>query len=215
MDKEPVGISDSPKARENILNVPQYSSDLVNFTRNQMETSMSTLTEKVQQFEKQATSSQKKRLHDAEHDLIKILSKAKEGQRERLTQDQQKPWQKKLSSGLHTFCETVLHYEKVLDVLNEQAPIYTSAVWGAIKILLMANVNNDALKKRVMAYLEEIGQQFRLMKVIVDLQPSEEMINAVTAAYKDFAMFLEKAVKYYLERASRKNEWSFIVESFS
>lgn len=44
------------------------------------------------------------------------------------------------------------------------------------------------------------------MKVIVDLQPSEKMINAVTAAYKDFARFLEKAVKFYSEGASRKNE---------
>ena len=170
-----------------------------------MKTSISTLIEKIEEFDKHASLPQKTRLQDAEKDLVNILSKAKEGQKNRLEQGQRKPWQKKLSSSLHTFCETILHYEKVLDVLNEQAPMYTSALWGAIKILLIANINNDKLKQSVKTYLEEIGEQFRLMQVVVNLQPSEGMVNAVTAAYKDFASFLGTAVKYYLESRSRKN----------
>lgn len=82
----------------------------------------------------------------------------------------------------------------------EQAPEYTSASWGATKILLVPSVNHEKLKQGVISALETVGDQFALMKVIVDLQPSELMVQTVTAAYSDSVKFLNKVVKYYTQR---------------
>lgn len=127
-----------------------------------------------------------------------MLEQAKGKQDAKLIKDANaSKWKSKLQSGLATFCETAQHYQKTLDILNEQAPEYTSAIWGAIKILLIPSFNHEKLKQGVIAALQSVGDQFALMKVIVDLQPTELMVQTVTAAYSDFIKFLKKAVKYY------------------
>lgn len=126
VDKKPMGIGHPPRVRGNLASALEYSMNLTNITRNQMKTSIDILTKTVHQFDRQASSSQQNQFRDAENDFIEILSEARKSQTDHFKNNRRKPWHKKLSSGLHTFCETIIHYEKVLDVLNGQAPIFTS-----------------------------------------------------------------------------------------
>ncbi|KAM0796207.1 hypothetical protein BDR22DRAFT_893540 [Usnea florida] len=159
-----------------------------------------TLTKNIQEFNREASKSQKDLLKAAENDFQAVLEEAQKKQNAKNLKSASRPaWAAKLQSGLSTFCETAHHYQAVLDVLNEQAPEYTSAIWGAIKILLMASVNSEKLKQGIHANLQELGRQFGIMRVFVDLQPSETLVQTVIAAYRDFIKFLKKAVKFYTQ----------------
>ena len=161
---------------------------------------MTTLTKNIQEFNREASKSQRDLLKAAERDFQAVLEEAQEKQNAKDSKSASRPaWMAKLQSGLSTFCETAHHYQKVLDVLNEQAPEYTSAIWGAIKILLMASVNSEKLKRGIHTHLQELGRQFGIMQVFVDLQPSETLVQIVIAAYRDFIKFLKKAVKFYTQ----------------
>ena len=169
------------------------------------------MTQKIQEFDSEASKSQKALLKAAEDDFQIVLQEAQKKQEARDLKNASKPgWKAKLQSGLSTFCETAHHYQRVLDVLNEQAPEYTSAIWGAIKILLIASVNSERLKQGVLTHLEEVGRQFGIMQVFVDLQPSGNMVQTVTAAYNDFIKFLKKAIKYYTQCAPSTQKFSMI-----
>ena len=158
------------------------------------------LTRNIQDFDREASKSQKNLLKAAENQFQAVLQEAHKKQNDKESKSASRPvWMAKLQSGLSTFCETAHHYQGVLDVLNEQAPEYTSAIWGAIKILLMASVNSERLKHGVHTHLQELGRQFGVMQVFVDLQPSEILVQTVIAAYSDFIRFLEKAVKFYTQ----------------
>lgn len=52
--------------------------------------------------------------------------------------------------------------------------------------------------------LEKAEDQFALMQVIVNLQPSEQIIKSVVVAYTEFIRLLKKAVKYYSQCRSCK-----------
>lgn len=168
--------------------------------RQAVEDPVAKLSERIQQFDKEASATQKTQLQTSEADFQTILEQAKGKQDAKLAKDANaSKWRSKLQSGLATFCKTAQHYQKILDVLTEQAPEYTSAIWGAIKILLISSINHEKLKHGVISALDTVGDQFALMKVIVDLQPSDLMVQTVTAAYSDFVKFLNKAVKYYTQ----------------
>ena len=163
---------------------------------------VTTLTKNIQEFNREASKSQKDLLKAAENDFQAVLREAQKKQNAKDLKRASRPaWMAKLQSGLSTFCETAHHYQGVLDVLNEQAPEYTSAIWGAIKILLMASVNSEKLKQRTHTHLQELGRLFGIMRVFVDLQPSERLVQFVIAAYGEFIRFLEEAVKFYTQRS--------------
>jgi hypothetical protein len=111
----------------------------------------------------------------------------------------QKPWMQKLNVVTNQFCETVLYYERVLDVLNSQAPQYTSAVWAAIKILLLYSVNNKRLKTQIPNQLQDIGKLLSQLEAISSLHPIKPIIDEVTRTYQDLVNFLREALKYYNE----------------
>lgn len=168
--------------------------------RRAVEDPVAKLSERIQQFDKEASATQKTQLQTPEADFQTILEQAEGKQDAKLAKDANaSKWRSKLQSGLATFCKTAQHYQKMLDFMMEQAPEYTSAIWGAMKILLIPSVNHEKLKQGVISALETVGDQFALMKVIVDLQPSDLMVQTVTAAYVDFIKFLNKAVKYYTQ----------------
>lgn len=161
---------------------------------------MEVLSQRVQEFEKEASGAQKAELKAAEVDFHTILQQASQKQEAKFSNQEQIPtWKSKVQSGLATFCKIAHHYQTIFDVLNNQAPEYTTAIWGAIKILLVVSVNHENFKLGVISNIEKVGDQFALMKVIVDLQPSEQMIKTVTRAYSDFINVLKKAVKYYTQ----------------
>ena len=105
----------------------------------------------------------------------------------------------KVIRGLDKFCASAYNYSTMIDVLVNQAPEYTSLAWGAIKFLLIVNINSQELKESVAQVLGDIGDKFRMVKCFLDLFPSREMVEHVCGAYEQFSQFLTKAVSYYKE----------------
>ena len=171
--------------------------------RPELEIPMTSLRQRVHDFGKAAPPQELATLAAAENEFEDILQLAKQKEQDlRRKMAMRSGWRAKLNSSLTTFCETVYYYQKILDVLNQQAPEYSTAIWGAIKLLLLCTVNNEKLKKGVREHLDNIGHYFSIMSVFVDVQPTGAMVQRVTAAYTDFIIFLKKAVKYYTQNVA-------------
>ena len=80
-----------------------------------------------------------------------------------------------------------------------QAPEYVILAWGAMKILLVANVNPARLKQNVEKFLIHINNQFGLVNQLTCYSPTEKMVEAVAELYASFSRFLGEALKYYAE----------------
>ena len=161
---------------------------------------MSALQRSLQEFQAGASREQKEVLEKHEQQLRQVLSETKALHDAKEERKASRPrWRAKFRSGLDKFCATALHYQNIFDVLNEQAPEYTSAIWGAVKILLVASVNNEKLRQEVVKAIEDIGWQFEQMELFVTLQPIKSVVETVTATYKTFIIFLDDALKHYKE----------------
>jgi len=162
--------------------------------------SQKTLSVRVQQFGAEATSAQREELIRQEADFEQILAdiKAKQDEKE-AKQKSKKVWMKKLGSGLEAFRDTAVHYQKILDVINSQAPEYTTPVWGALKLILLISTNQSDLKAGVEEHLKTIAHQFEIMRVLADLSPTQTTTDAVIEVYASFLTFLGEALKYYSE----------------
>lgn len=145
------------------------------------------------------TKEDQKRYYTANQDFERTIAEATEAHIKREAKASRRPWKKNLSSRYGKFCDIAYHYQSLFDVLNNQAPEYTTAVWGAVKLLLLVSVNDAKLKEGVIQTLGEVGHQLSLMKVIVELQPSSEVVKAVTQVYIDCEAFLLEAIMYYNE----------------
>ncbi|KAL9118612.1 MAG: hypothetical protein Q9187_004840 [Circinaria calcarea] len=154
-----------------------------------MHKSRAALAQEVLNFERTMTKEDQKRYYAVKQDFEKAIKEAKEAQIKREARASRTPWKRSLSSRYAKFCDIAHYYQSLFDVLNNQAPEYTTAVWGAVKLLLLASVNNAKLKDGVIQTLDEVGSHLSLMKVIVELQPSADMVKAVTQVYDTVAAF--------------------------
>ena len=112
--------------------------------------------------------------------------------------------QAKIKSGFKAFSEVIYEYSKIMDVLIQQAPEYVSLVWGAIKIILVVQINHQELKLKVKEYMEHIKIRFEIIDHLTAYMPKANLVVSVAKAYELFSRFLAKAVKYYsLNRLSK------------
>lgn len=156
----------------------------------------------VQQFEKKASRDELREIADTRERFKEIFTAA-----ERLRDSKQSTGATKTNQNfVHRFrkarstvSSTVFLYSQHLDVLAGQAPEYVGLVWGAIKILLVAEVNHAKLRQCVEDQLTQLSKQFRLIEVLAVYIPTSDMVRALSDAYSSFSRFLEKAVKYYSE----------------
>ena len=116
----------------------------------------------------------------------------------------------KIRSGFKAFSEVAYEYSKVMDLLVEQAPEYVSLVWGAVKILLVVQINHEELKQRVKEYMEQIKTRFEIVDHLTAYMPKANLVTSVAKAYELFSRFLAKAVKYY--SLNRFSECSAMLE---
>ena len=114
--------------------------------------------------------------------------------------------QAKIKAGYKTFSEVTYEYSKIMDVLVNQAPEYVSLVWGAIKIVLVVQINHQELKQKVKEYMEQIKAKFEIIDHLTAYMPKANLVVSVAKAYELFSRFLAKAVKYYsLNRFSERS----------
>ena len=103
----------------------------------------------------------------------------------------------KIRDGCRAFSEVTYEYSKIMDALVGQAPEYVSLVWGAMKIILVTQINHEELKQKVKQCMEQIKLKFEMIDHLTELTPRANLVAAVAKVYELFSRFLAKAVKYY------------------
>ena len=82
-----------------------------------------------------------------------------------------------------------------MDMLAGQAPEYVALAWGAIKLVLVVQINHEGLKQNVREHIELIASRFEIVDHLTVVLPRANLVAAVTKAYALFSRFLAKSVK--------------------
>ena len=134
---------------------------------------------------------------------FEVVSMQADGVKKELNAIAQKAEEKQRARGRRTsawfdkFSPVALEYSRLLDVLMNQCPEYVTAAWGAMKILLLAQVNHAKLKENVESYLIAIGERLGLVNQLVCYSPTDKMVEAVALLYASFSKFLVTALRCY------------------
>jgi uncharacterized MAPEG superfamily protein len=78
-----------------------------------------------------------------------------------------------------------------------QAPEYVSLAYGAVKILLVVQVNYEEMKQNVEGYMDKIKTKFQMIDHLTTYLPTERLVAAIAKMYDFFNRFLAKALKFY------------------
>lgn len=105
----------------------------------------------------------------------------------------------RLKHGLSTTSAVAYEYVKILDVMVGQAPEYVGLAYGAIKILLVAQVNNEEVKEKVNGYLDQIQLKFEIIDHLTAYMPSSRLVSLIAQVYSLFNVFVAKAIKHYTQ----------------
>jgi hypothetical protein len=113
-----------------------------------------------------------------------------------------------VKDGLRAVSETAYEYVQILDVMVGQAPEYVSLAYGAVKILLVVQVNYEEMKQNVESYMEKIKSKFQLIDHLTAYLPTERLVGAIAKMYDFFNRFLAKALKFYTRSRVSKYNYS-------
>lgn len=103
----------------------------------------------------------------------------------------------KIKAGCLAFSAAAYEYSQIMDVLATQAPEYVALAWGAVKIVLVVQINYEELKNKVKEHMELIRSRFEIINHLTAYNPRKNLVRAVAKVYDLFTRFLAKAVKYY------------------
>jgi hypothetical protein len=109
----------------------------------------------------------------------------------------------RFKSGCKEAAEVAYEYTKLLDVFFNQAPEYVSAAYGAVKILLVMQVNYEELKQNVKKYMGRIKTTFDMVDHLTVYMPTSSLVNNISHMYDLFNRFLAKAIKLYSRSRAR------------
>jgi len=103
----------------------------------------------------------------------------------------------KIEAGYRAFSDAAYEYSKIMDMFVGQAPEYVGLAWGAIKLVLLAQVNHTELKQNVKEHMERIKSKFEMIDHLTAYMPKKNLVASVTKAYELFSRFLAKSIKFY------------------
>lgn len=103
----------------------------------------------------------------------------------------------KIKAGCRAFSAAAYEYSQIMDVLATQAPEYVALAWGAVKIVLVVQINHEELKNKVKEHMELIRSRFEVINHLTAYNPRQNLVRSVAKVYELFSRFLAKAVKYY------------------
>ena len=160
--------------------------------------------ESITAFERKADQRECEELINAREELGRLLVAAQElhqNQEDQGTKNAHFPRKVWLSlkSSYSQFSETAFRFSKQLDSLVLAAPNYVQAVWGAIHLLLMAQINDQRLKQSIPEYLMSISRKFGLLESLTAYVPTQLMVEGLAQVYAAYLIFLRDAVKFYSE----------------
>ena len=135
-----------------------------------MQTSLISLRQTVEVYERQATNEKWGELWQVRSDVAELDTLA------RAALDKQQS-RKTIFKGMERFSTVALEYSKLLDVVMNQSPEYVSLAWGVTKLLLVANINHSKLKENVELHLVSIGEQLGLVNQLIAYSPTDKMVE--------------------------------------
>ena len=112
-------------------------------------------------------------------------------------QSRREKYKEKLKAACRAFTEGAYEYSKIMDMLAGQVPEYVALVWGAIKLILIVQINHEELKQKVHEHIKLIKSKFEIMDHLTVLLPRVNLVAAIARSYELFSRFLAKSVKYY------------------
>ncbi|KAJ4420878.1 hypothetical protein N0V82_004057 [Gnomoniopsis sp. IMI 355080] len=115
----------------------------------------------------------------------------------------------RVKGGLNAFNAVAYQYVQILDVMVGQAPEYVGIAYGAVKILLIAQISHEELKTKVKEHLEDIQLKFKIIDHLTAYMPSSQLVSLVAQAYSLFNRFIAKAIKHYTRSRHVKILMSF------
>ena len=177
-----------------------------------MQDSHPRLQRRISEFLVRASAADRK---DLETGRARLLEAMKSAQLEQETkypaaddeskQTRRQKAQAKIRAGCRAFSEVTYEYSKIMDTLANQAPEYVSLAWGAMKIILVTQINHEELKQKVKQCMEQIKLKFEMIDHLTELVPRANLVAAVAKVYELFSRFLAKAVKYYAMNMSSES----------
>jgi len=102
-----------------------------------------------------------------------------------------------VKDGFRAATETAYQYAQILDVMVGQAPEYIALAYGAVKTLLVAQVNYEEMKQKFEGYMDKIRIKFQMIDHLTAYLPTERLVNTIAKMYDLFNRFLAKALKFY------------------
>lgn len=163
------------------------------------------LKKRVDSFMALASVEERQALEDSRDSFIKVQEQALSAGRQGSDDaGDKKSSAKKARDVWYAATEVTYEYVQMLDVMVGQAPEYVGLAYGAIKIILVAQINHEEVKQKVKSHLEQVQMKFKMIDHLTTYMPTSQLITLVAQAYGLFYRFLAKAVKYYTQsRLSR------------
>lgn len=173
-------------------------------SRGFVDPSRSKLDRRVKEFLVLANPTEREGLEAGRAELVVVLQEARrefEKKYPTLTvesmQSRRLRYKTKIRDACRVFTEGAYEYSKVMDMLAGQVPEYVALVWGAIKIILIVQINHEELKQKTHEHIKLIESKFEIMDHLTALQPRANLVAAIARAYELFSRFLAKSVRYY------------------
>lgn len=169
-----------------------------------MQDSHPRLQRRISEFLVRASAADREELETGRTRLLEVMKSAQSEQETKYPtaddeskQTRRQKAQIKIRAGCRAFSEVTYEYSKIMDTLVSQAPEYVSLAWGAMKIILVTQINHEELKQKVKGCMEQIKLKFEIIDHLTELVPRANLVAAVAKMYELFSRFLAKAVKYY------------------
>lgn len=163
---------------------------------------------RLEEFIAKATQEEYQMLENSRRKVLEAMHQAQHEASEKLKSDSPAETDRKFlarfKSGCKEAAEVAYEYTKLLDVVTNQAPEYVSAAYGAVKILLVMQINYEELKRNVREYMERIKTTFDMVDHLTVYIPTANLVNSVSQMYNLFNRFLAKALRLYTQSRARE-----------
>jgi hypothetical protein len=160
-------------------------------------------------FLAEASADEQKAYAESREKVLRILKEVKEKHDARYpprTPGSEKRLVESIKSACRTASETAYQYAPILDVMVGQAPGYVALAYGAVKLVLVVQINYGEMKKNVQEWMHRIKAKFELVDHLTEYFPSQRLVEAIGRMYDAFNRFLAKALKFYTRsRLSRSS----------
>lgn len=146
---------------------------------------------------------------ESRNNLLMIVQQAQNAYDSRYPDKSRQGMLGRIKNGCQKVSEVAYPYTQIMDVFVGQAPEYVGLVYGAVKLLLVAQINHAELKEKVKENMEIIKTKFEIMDHLTSYNPTEQLVQALGRFYDCFQRFVAKALKFYCRSRISKRKQCF------